>query len=563
MTRWLIAFSLLIAVAPARADDGAVAATVAALGALDPTARQAASDRLATLGESARSAIVAATTSDDPEIRRRAARALLALPWDRPDDPVDVQTYLQRYGQLDADGRIALVRLIAKAPELRGTEAMLRLIVLDPSPRVRWAVASQLIGRRKSPELAKLADLDADGDQPALWTAQGWWWIDRNQAKALALFNKVLASEAANPTDDGSLAMPVMRYLSKRAVGEGDYRRAAAIGRQRINRLRLADQGTAPVLELFALHADHGPLPGYREDVAAYGERLGRPLGDYVQARLADRRGRWWAGWALRSRALAGGGASAMGHYQTGDALADIGWLDEAEMEFRRAATLPADDSPLVTANARFRLAGLAEQRHDDAGVARELTLALAISEKAGGRFDPIQRGLAIIDGAEVLRNFRAKIEFHAANAARTRGDDAEADRRLDAAVALNPTDTELLMNLVPAVKQAGRTAAATDAFERGRGLLALAVEGDPADPEAKNNLAWFCARAGERLDEATAMAEAAVAAAPENPAYLDTLAETRFRTGRKNEALDLEKKALALQPGDEFMKSQVKRFSQ
>ena len=49
----------------------------------------------------------------------------------------------------------------------------------------------------------------------------------------------------------------------------------------------------------------------------------------------------------------------------------------------------------------------------------------------------------------------------------------------------------------------------------------------------------------------------------PENYAYLDTAAELNFALGRVEEAVRLEKRALAIKPGDAFMEGQLRRFGE
>ena len=83
-----------------------------------------------------------------------------------------------------------------------------------------------------------------------------------------------------------------------------------------------------------------------------------------------------------------------------------------------------------------------------------------------------------------------------------------------------------------------------------------------PGHPTLQNDLAWLCARCGENLDKAVEYAEAAVKDAPNIAAFLDTLAEVKYRTGKKDEAIKLETRALEITPDAKFMKEQVARFN-
>ena len=68
-------------------------------------------------------------------------------------------------------------------------------------------------------------------------------------------------------------------------------------------------------------------------------------------------------------------------------------------------------------------------------------------------------------------------------------------------------------------------------------------------------------ARCGQKLDEAVRLADEAVAASPDNSAYLDTAAEAHFRNGDARGAVRLETRALELRPNDVFMKGQLEKF--
>src|SRR5207248_9971351 len=78
---------------------------------------------------------------------------------------------------------------------------------------------------------------------------------------------------------------------------------------------------------------------------------------------------------------------------------------------------------------------------------------------------------------------------------------------------------------------------------------------------EALNNLAWLCARCGERADEAVALAGRAMALEPENYAYIDTAASAQFAAGNAPEAARLERRALIMRPCDPFMLRQLETF--
>ena len=80
--------------------------------------------------------------------------------------------------------------------------------------------------------------------------------------------------------------------------------------------------------------------------------------------------------------------------------------------------------------------------------------------------------------------------------------------------------------------------------------------------PRILNNMAWLCARTGERVDYAIKLANRACEIEPESYAYIDTAASTPdFAAGKADEAVKLEKRALLMRPSDLFMQQQLARF--
>src|SRR5207237_765540 len=118
------------------------------------------------------------------------------------------------------------------------------------------------------------------------------------------------------------------------------------------------------------------------------------------------------------------------------------------------------------------------------------------------------------------------EINWHHLRAARAKGDKAEVERRL--ADLLGPTPPEnpdIANDLVPMLRDAGRAAEAKALFDK----VYQALTDNPRLPldhaTTKNNLAWLCARCGERKEEALRLAQEATKLVPDNAAFLDTLA--------------------------------------
>lgn len=119
----------------------------------------------------------------------------------------------------------------------------------------------------------------------------------------------------------------------------------------------------------------------------------------------------------------------------------------------------------------------------------------------------------------------------------------------------------EAHLRFAEAYDKAGRKDLA--AVERDRVGQALHRALDRGDNEASNlnGLAWTCATNDIYLDEALKAAERAVALEPKESGILDTLAEVHFRMGHAQQAIEVETKALAIAPNDNYLKEQLARF--
>jgi Flp pilus assembly protein TadD len=86
-----------------------------------------------------------------------------------------------------------------------------------------------------------------------------------------------------------------------------------------------------------------------------------------------------------------------------------------------------------------------------------------------------------------------------------------------------------------------GDTATAEQAYRR--------ALGDPPVHAAGNNLAMLLLKGQSDVGESLRLAEAAVAAEPRNPAFLDTLALVLARAGQTDRALETIRRAVQLEP--------------
>lgn len=106
-----------------------------------------------------------------------------------------------------------------------------------------------------------------------------------------------------------------------------------------------------------------------------------------------------------------------------------------------------------------------------------------------------------------------------------------EAQPYLERAAALGPDDRRVLYDLA-VVQESNRD------YEGARSTLARLVALDPEDPHLKNFYGYLLADQGWELERAEELIRDAVAAEPENGAYIDSLGWVLFRLGRYEEAL-------------------------
>jgi Tfp pilus assembly protein PilF len=114
-----------------------------------------------------------------------------------------------------------------------------------------------------------------------------------------------------------------------------------------------------------------------------------------------------------------------------------------------------------------------------------------------------------------------------------------EARKRLEAILA-NDAKNAMAHRLLASIEdKKGNYNGAIDHFRK-------AVDGDPGDADAMNNLAYLLAEHGNQLDEALKFAERAVELAPERPAYCDTLGWVLYRKGLYSPAVKYLERASA-----------------
>jgi tetratricopeptide (TPR) repeat protein len=554
-------------------DEGSspqVAKLIDALGDPDPLQRSKAEQALVAMGSAARSAVRVATRSDDPEIAGRARAVLQKMPWALPSDSPNARRLLAGYGVNEQQSQVVISNLV-RTNEIG---VLLRLLDEEPQAERRWQIATEL-SRVKNLELdRRLSDVAPEGDNaPLLFLAAAQAPRSERQ-RTVALCRRMIELESVASSPALDKLFLAYAQLIVDCMERDDYPAAAALLRQQVRTATPSSQDFHESLaSLLALQAYFGPLPGYRSDVsAARGrpvlgdafiglyEMLGLPPPPQALAISAQLRApmplelRYFTAWFVHRRRM----------------------TDAARAEFtlfvnQYAVTEPA---PERGAPAFWKYAEMAAQAHEqlaritgesdanDAAAAEHLRQAAAIRQRDDDGLGNAEINIRIPGLAAIAQARAAELHWRELRAARSVGDRRKLREHLDALKDTTPANTDIVLDVVPLLKETGQPAAARAMFDKTYARLREAVDADPEEPEPMNNLAWLCARSGERLDEALQMATRAITLDPDNAAYLDTAAEANFRVGNIDEAIRLETKGLEGRPDDKFMREQLERFN-
>jgi hypothetical protein len=125
----------------------------------------------------------------------------------------------------------------------------------------------------------------------------------------------------------------------------------------------------------------------------------------------------------------------------------------------------------------------------------------------------------------------------------------------------LFPSDGSLADHFFPALRKVGLTGELDKWFNISWDLIAKVVERYPASDNSFNTAGWLAARARLKLDLAQDYLDKALSMNPEQPAYLDTMAEIQFAKGNRKKALEWSQGAVNFAPQDSLIRRQHERF--
>ncbi len=511
--------------------------------------------KLIEMGPEARPLLVDAEKSDDPQVRAAAGQILLKLPWFTASDSPAVRDCLQSYSLADPDARRLSISRLASLPVDQCSAPLLRLLREEPSEDIRWYIASMLREPRFSWVREKLREMEIDQANAPLMYSMGVAWAQRDPQKAQDLYRRAIDAVTTAGTGNAELGA-ALEMLTATALDTGHYNDAARLLRRAMAQEAGGDSSDI-ALQLLSLHAQHGPLAGYEADLRSISRRVNASAMLYSGGELMRRGDHYVLAALADTSALLSSGVSAEAHWDAAEFLARENYPQLAGLEFRAVLFCDGNDpnsKRLMDINAHFRLSRLAGTNGDDLAAAQEMEKAVAMT--SGN--DNVMRG----NGAAASPpDLLAEVHWRYLRAAKAAGDEKEAKRCLDELAKLAPADASIILRVATDLKEAGRPDVAKKWFDAAYADAKTHLDADRNNVELMNNLAWLCARCGEKIDEAVSLSQRAIAMEPDNAAYLDTAAEAQFRAGHAEEAVRLETRALTLHPGDTFMRAQLERF--
>ncbi|MGL4398654.1 MAG: hypothetical protein ACRCXD_02190 [Luteolibacter sp.] len=123
------------------------------------------------------------------------------------------------------------------------------------------------------------------------------------------------------------------------------------------------------------------------------------------------------------------------------------------------------------------------------------------------------------------------------------------------------PSDGSLADDFFPAVRKSGLIKEHDEWFKITWDFMSAVLREFPNSDNTCNTAAWLASRACRNLDPAEKLLQHALALNPEQPPYLDTMAEIHFAKGNRAKAIEWSSDAINFMPLDIMLRRQHHRF--
>lgn len=142
------------------------------------------------------------------------------------------------------------------------------------------------------------------------------------------------------------------------------------------------------------------------------------------------------------------------------------------------------------------------------------------------------------------------------------KGDTPQAMKIIKRCIEMREVSSTVAETFVTRLDALGRRDLADEIFDLVADKHVSVLKKYPESSLSHNNYAWECIRCHRRLRDALRHAERAVEIAPNDPVYLDTLAEACFCNGELERAIQVSKKCVELDPFNQEVREKARRFA-
>lgn len=555
--------------------DQQVGRWIELLGSDQYAMRRRAEAELILLGADAFDQLKAAESHSDLEIATRARYILqqIAIQWVRSTDSPSVSKLMTQYGKLPEVDRLSRIEQLAAMDKDAGLGVLCRIARYDPSPLLSRYAALAVVGvetprpTRTAAAAAIVAnELNGSQRQPVQWLVT---YADQlsdpagtvDRWAALIDAEMRLLEQESPETDEG-----VVLALLQHQLGLHDQlQRIDEVIAVLENMFKLVEQAGGSLHDGLVIALDW-VLEGERWPVldrleSRYGETIKAERSLLYRVAVAyAQQGRGEEATDLADRAYRLEADDTQNRADLATKLLVLNHFDWAEREWRFVI-----ESSLATSgeaiSARMELSMWLHDRQrylDAANVLQDLADAM--------QADPQLRKQVASDRQSrfYLKILNARREYYFACHAESQGDSAAQRAHLEKAYEYYEIDADVLIAMYRLQgadeEYRSKTVARIDHVRK---ILSQQIQNDPEDAGSCNHLAWLIANTEGDFERALALSRRSLQLQPGEASLLDTLARCHYTTGDLENALEQQRKAVAMEPHIRALRRQLKFFEQ
>jgi len=566
--------------------------------------RERAQQELAAKGFKAFDALMVAEHHDDIEVAARARYLLrlLDVQWIDDEDPAKVRELLSDFDQIDGVMRRKRMQQLAALPDDQGLEALCRLARFQRNELLsKWAallVIEQDSGRELWDQFPKGQPADETAawalslveppPQSSLEVIDEQRWARRREVIQAAIATSPrpaarwlqayadLRTSPKTPTETWDQFVEAEAKALARAPQQSDPMIVTRMLLQQSTWLRTLDHPDAADAAMLRILDFVGSDTESLRELVLWLVRVeswtaldaietrfsavveANPLLGYTIAYARRKQGRTDRAEELAAQARTFRPGDYKEHYNVAGALQEQGWIDWAEGEYQTIIDHEPRNERFVNyviVSQRW-LAELLHDRGDELAASETMdrtnTMLEELAKKNGQQQDrvlnprPTQARRDLFLGLHLTK--QAKYD--------------DARDRLYRALKYDDTDADVLIALyeLPNLNDQQRDEL-KDGIRKTCELFRGQITQDPDSPTPYNQLAWLVANTEGDQDEALRLSQRSLKLGPDHPGRMDTLARCYYAQGKYEKAVEIQTRAVQLEPHTGQMSRQLARF--